>query len=347
MGLLALAKPPAGSLVLATELQQAEQVSRASETESTVVIVAHTPLAALSTSEHIAHSTSTTMRLTGSIASVLLLLSAGVAQAASAWGFDEGTLHIVTKKSPESVKQKFDAKAPLAQPVTLGSLDTLKLGLTAQEDGKGKRPHQAFLVLQEQDSGLETPFPMTVKENGKAIVQITHKDLPVQFLISKKPLKASIVLASFGSSQGFNGPAFEVNIELDPNAPAPKYEKPLRYGKQPEIHHIFRPDPKSPPKVVSLVFGALVVAALPALFLGWVFLGGNLKHLPAAFSRAPLSHATFYGSIVAMEFVFFLYYTTWNLFQVLPVMAAVAAVTVLSGTKALGEVQARRMAGER
>jgi oligosaccharyltransferase complex subunit delta (ribophorin II) len=48
-----------------------------------------------------------------------------------------------------------------------------------------------------------------------------------------------------------------------------------------------------------------------------------------------------------MEFVFFLYYTTWNLFQVLPVMAAVAAVTVLSGTKALGEVQARRMAGER
>jgi oligosaccharyltransferase complex subunit delta (ribophorin II) len=96
----------------------------------------------------------------------------------------------------------------------------------------------------------------------------THKDLPVQFLISKKPLKASIVLASFGSSQGFNAPAFEVNIELDPNAPAPKYEKPLRYGKQPEIHHIFRPDPKSPPKVVSLVFGALVVAALPALFLG-------------------------------------------------------------------------------
>lgn len=113
MGLLALAKPPAGSLVLATELQQAEQVSRASETESTVVIVAHTPLAALSTSEHIAHSTSTTMRLTGSIASVLLLLSAGVAQAASAWGFDEGTLHIVTKKSPESVKQKYANRRPI------------------------------------------------------------------------------------------------------------------------------------------------------------------------------------------------------------------------------------------
>jgi oligosaccharyltransferase complex subunit delta (ribophorin II) len=73
-----------------------------------------------------------------------------------------------------SILLRFDAKAPLAQPVTLGSLETLKLGLTAQEDGKGKRPHQAFLVLQEQDSGLETPFPMTVKENGKAIVQIVR-----------------------------------------------------------------------------------------------------------------------------------------------------------------------------
>jgi oligosaccharyltransferase complex subunit delta (ribophorin II) len=48
-----------------------------------------------------------------------------------------------------------------------------------------------------------------------------------------------------------------------------------------------------------------------------------------------------------MEFVFFLYYSTWNLFQVLPVIAVVGAVTVLSGTKALGEVQARRLAGQR
>jgi oligosaccharyltransferase complex subunit delta (ribophorin II) len=48
-----------------------------------------------------------------------------------------------------------------------------------------------------------------------------------------------------------------------------------------------------------------------------------------------------------MEFVFFMYYTSWNLFQTLPVIGAVAAVTVLSGTKALGEVQSRRLAGER
>jgi len=79
----------------------------------------------------------------------------------------------------------------------------------------------------------------------------------------------------------------------------------------------------------------------------WLFLGANIKHLPKALSAAPVSHAVFFGSIVAMEGVFFMYYTSWNLFQTLPVIAAVAVVTVLSGTKALGEVQSRRLAGDR
>ena len=60
-----------------------------------------------------------------------------------------------------------------------------------------------------------------------------------------------------------------------------------------------------------------------------------------------MSHAAFFGSIIAMEFVFFLYYTTWNLFQALPVIGAVGLVTIVSGTKALGEVQSRRLRGER
>jgi oligosaccharyltransferase complex subunit delta (ribophorin II) len=76
-------------------------------------------------------------------------------------------------------------------------------------------------------------------------------------------------------------------------------------------------------------------------------LGANANHLPKALGAAPLSHLTFFGSVIAMEFVFFLYYSTWNLFQTLPVIAIVGAVAVLSGTKAIGEVQSRRLAGQR
>jgi len=48
-----------------------------------------------------------------------------------------------------------------------------------------------------------------------------------------------------------------------------------------------------------------------------------------------------------MEFVFFLYYTSWNLFQTLPVMGLVGVVAFLSGKGALGEIKSRRISGER
>jgi len=105
----------------------------------------------------------------------------------------------------------------------------------------------------------------------------TQKDIPVQLLVSTKPLKASIVIGSFGSANGYNSFVFEVEIKTDPNAPAPHYEKPLRYGKKEEIHHIFRADPKSPPKVISLFFSLAVAATVPVLFIGV----STLPHLVA------------------------------------------------------------------
>lgn len=92
-----------------------------------------------------------------------------------------------------------------------------------------------------------------------------HKDIPSQLLSTSKPLTASIVIASFGKPTPYNKPAFDLSIEIDPNSPPPTQEKPLRYGKLPEIHHTFRSDPKSPPKIITLVFTAAVVVTLPVL----------------------------------------------------------------------------------
>jgi oligosaccharyltransferase complex subunit delta (ribophorin II) len=69
---------------------------------------------------------------------------------------------------------RLNQNSPLSKPVSLGSTSTLKVVLTAKDNGNGKRPHQAFLVLQDQDTGLEAPFPLTVKESGKATVQIVR-----------------------------------------------------------------------------------------------------------------------------------------------------------------------------
>jgi len=48
-----------------------------------------------------------------------------------------------------------------------------------------------------------------------------------------------------------------------------------------------------------------------------------------------------------MEGIFFLYYYSWSLFATLPVAGVVGLVAFLSGSKALGEVQGRRLAGDR
>ncbi|KAI1802905.1 Oligosaccharyltransferase subunit Ribophorin II-domain-containing protein [Daldinia bambusicola] len=290
------------------------------------------------------------MRFLHSFVAPLLLLATGTAQAASSWGFDDAKLTVTAKKAGTKDKdvRQFNDKSPVLQtPVVLDSSDSLKVLLTAKEDGKGKRPHQAFLVLREPASGLEAPFPLTVKENGKATVEIKHNDLPVQLAVATSPLKASLVLASFGSSAGLVKDLFDVQVVRDPAAKPLVYEKPLRYGKLQEIHHIFRADPQSPPKLISIVFVFAVLATVPLLLVSWFVLGGNLSHLPAALSAAPAAHGTFLGSIAAMELVFFLYYSTWNLFQTLPFIGLVSVGIFLSGSKALGEVRRRRLAGER
>lgn len=76
-------------------------------------------------------------------------------------------------------------------------------------------------------------------------------------------------------------------------------------------------------------------------------MGANVAHLQKALSSAPISHVTFFGSIISMEGVFFLYYSGWSLFATLPIIGVVGVAAFLSGTRALGEVQSRRLAGER
>ncbi|GAP88201.1 putative oligosaccharyltransferase subunit ribophorin II [Rosellinia necatrix] len=286
------------------------------------------------------------MRLLQSFVAPLVLLAAGAAQAASSWGFDDATVQVNAKKAA-GTKEKFTETSPLSRPVTIGSTESVKVLLVAKDDGKGKRPHQAFVVLRDELSGLEAPFPMTVKENGKAVVDIKYADLPIQLATSTAPLQASVVLASFGSSQGLNKPAFSVALKTDPNVAPIVYEKPLRYGKREAIEHTFRADPKNPPKVISAFFALAVLATVPVLFVSWLAFGANVTHIQRALRDAPVAHGVFFGSLVALEGAFYLYYVSWNLFQILPVIGIVGVASFLSGVKALGEVQGRRLAGER
>jgi oligosaccharyltransferase complex subunit delta (ribophorin II) len=230
--------------------------------------------------------------------------------------------------------------------VSFGPSDTLKLLLTTVSGSKASRPHQALLTLR-NPSGLEAAYPILTKDTGKAKLELSYKDLPVQFQISPDVLTATLVLGSFGETQAFEKQVFAVQLVQDPTVPVPRYEAPERYAKKEEIHHVFRDDQKSPPKVISLFFVAAILATVPVLLGTWVLLKGNLEGLGSALKAAPGAHVVFFGSLVAMEGVYAMYYLSWNLFKVLPVAGAVSVVAFVSGSKALSEVQARRLAGER
>ena len=72
---------------------------------------------------------------------------------------------------------RFTDADKIKKTVALGHQDTLRVSLTTKEGSRAKKPHQAFLILKETKSGLEAPFPLTVKESGKATVQIV-RDTP-------------------------------------------------------------------------------------------------------------------------------------------------------------------------
>lgn len=143
-------------------------------------------------------SSITTMRFLRSLLPSLLLTGAGVAQAASSWGFDEAILTITSaegrgaqpsysdkyvtrgcKLSPNRTitnccLHRLSDHVPLSKSIPFRPTEKLKILLSATEDGKPKRPHQAFLMVRDQDTGLEISFPFTMNDNGRGPVEFVR-----------------------------------------------------------------------------------------------------------------------------------------------------------------------------
>jgi hypothetical protein len=85
--------------------------------------------------------------------------------------------HLPIQSNADVLLSRLSDHAPLVKPVELGAGATLKIVMSVTENGKGKRPHQAFLLLRDQDTGLETTFAFSSKESGKAKVDFVSMTL--------------------------------------------------------------------------------------------------------------------------------------------------------------------------
>lgn len=71
------------------------------------------------------------------------------------------------------------------------------------------------------------------------------------------PLQVTLILGSFKYDSAAHK-LFE--LYLPRTQPAAAHPDASAFAPRPPIHHTFRPDPASPPRVVSLVFAAAVLA---------------------------------------------------------------------------------------
>ncbi|KAF8476026.1 oligosaccharyltransferase subunit ribophorin [Kalaharituber pfeilii] len=281
-------------------------------------------------------------------------LVAAEAQERKLWGFTGAKL-VVARKGDTAPKSsdEFTPFQPIRSPVTLSTGEVLRLSLTLQAGDEPAVPHQAYLLMKQVSTGVETFFPLDIQPTtAKAKVEVAQKEIPPSFILSDSPLTLSLAIGDFTASiQSILVPVAQIQLKYDSVSKGTASKllgpTPVVYAPLPEIHHTFRPDPKNPPKIITLVFLSTVLAALAGLFVSWAALGANLSALPKAVCRAPVAHMTFFGSLLAMEGICFMYYSSWNLFQTLIAVGVVAPVAFLTGSRALREVRERRLKGAR
>lgn len=233
----------------------------------------------------------------------------------------KGKLSIPLKSIPELFLS--DRVGKLSLELAVGGF-----GYTEQEDISEEEDEDVESETEEEEDE-ESETEDEEAENSKSA---TPKRTPKQITKNIEPLLIKIT----------------DNISIANKLHYPREASPKRFGIKPEIHHIFRPDPRQ----VNAAFASLLILVgitSTVLFLAgaWIFfVGVDLADLAPAFKASGPAHAAFLLSIGAIEYTFFQYYKGVSIFDTIKSLAIIAPASVYFGSRALREVKARRLAGK-
>jgi len=218
----------------------------------------------------------------------------------------------------------------------LGQTDTLKLTFQVADQAAdtGIQPHQTFLRFFDPTTGEEGIQPVKTTPSGKAKFELNMAKPPSSLPPSgAAPLRVSLLIGSFVHSPAVLD-LFDLHIP--PSAPAPVHPEEVFYSPRPEIAHTFRPDQRLPPRPVSALFAALVLAPWAALLVLWGAVRPGVPHL---FSLSVLS---FILSLALIEGLLLWYWIELRLGHILLYGSGAATLTLLTGKQALAGIAARR-----
>ncbi|KAI9354701.1 Dolichyl-diphosphooligosaccharide--protein glycosyltransferase subunit Swp1 [Pilaira anomala] len=115
---------------------------------------------------------------------------------------------------------------------------------------------------------------------------------------------------------------------------------------QPEIHHVFREAEKMPLAAFSQLFALITLAPWLILLGGWFQLGYTPGKVVSELTSGPTLRTvyicSFLGSLVGLEYLFYLYWTQLDLIQTLSYLGGLSIITFFTGQRALSSIQSRR-----
>ncbi|ODQ51213.1 hypothetical protein SAICODRAFT_26969 [Saitoella complicata NRRL Y-17804] len=261
---------------------------------------------------------------------LLALVSTSLASAASSgWSVTNGKASLTTRANSKLSTELFDSTTTPSSSHTfdIGTGERLSLLFTCKNEGEGARPHQAYVLVRDEVTGLESAVVASVRESGKAKVDVDPRNLPAPLNGVATPLTLTLAIASKGDSKPL---LYQLGKIANKNPTKPEAEaNPVRYGPLPEITHTFRSEQDLPPRIISMGFAAAVIACFLALIVSWTSLDANLSLLPRRLAAAPLSSAMFIGSLIGFEALLACYWLWMRVGEVLVIGAGLGVVGFL------------------
>ncbi|GMM54726.1 dolichyl-diphosphooligosaccharide-protein glycotransferase [Maudiozyma humilis] len=246
-----------------------------------------------------------------------------------------------------------EASTEKPAPITLSSIDEVlnfKFKLDLSKSKSKEVPEQLSLLVGVADRNLEIAVVPKVKDSSK-----NNKVKLVSFKVDVAALPSSVLHYAVVAGEKITATLIVANeqknlarkeenifqqvfdLEFAPEVAhefVDFFEAPERYVAKPELAHTFPAAPETVPAGVASVFGGAILFVNVFLYMYWFYFNA------ISFSNMPtggdfITFAIFFGSVVACEVVFGLYYLGTGIFETINTLAIVAPVGLIAGTKFL------------
>ncbi|KAJ6233796.1 ribophorin ii [Anaeramoeba flamelloides] len=200
--------------------------------------------------------------------------------------------------------------------------------------------HQAMIKITDLETGIERYF-LAIQKTKKyqCTIDINSNDGNMDFSSGKYNLELIIGNFFFEKSIQWNFSQIKINFGdlsegeqkiLDLSIENQKIHPDFLIKD--EIKHIFNPDPKRPPKVVSNAFTGIMLIPFLLLIILLYIVGFNLKSFPSLKNPiAVITNLTFIASLAFIVLLFLAYFFKLTMFKTLFYLLIISVISSVSG----------------